>query len=287
MKKISACPSWLSLSDDRTSFVFLPERATVVQKIFELCIGGLGSYAIANWLNRQNIPAFGRSPTWDHTTIDNMLRSRATLGEYQPRSFAGGSKKGVPNGDPVSNYYPAVIEEITFNAAQRARQRNLASGRGRKGEHITNLFSGLTRCFYCGSPVKFHSNAGAKSLICSRVIDNAGCIRSAWSYKDFESAVLQFLVHPTLPTALSDETQSIAECLAERIKSLTVSGDNYSVRSEIVVDLKSLVVELRLASAGQTPTATHPDAVVRRDDPKRFFEIAIRGGPRYTATVIS
>jgi Recombinase len=287
MKKISACPSWLSLSDDRTSFVFLPERAKVVQKIFELCIGGLGSYAIANWLNRQNIPAFGRSPTWDHTTIDNMLRSKATLGEYQPRSFAGGSKKGVPNGDPIPNYYPAVINEATFQAAQQARKRNLVSGRGRKGENITNLFGGLTRCFYCGSPVKFHSNGDAKSLMCSRVIDGAGCIRAAWSYKDFESAVLQFLVHPTLSTAMPDETQLVTGRLAEKIKSLAATDDKYSVRSEILVDLKSLVSELRLACAGPTPVPTLPDAIVRRDDPKRFFEIAIRGGPRYKATIVS
>jgi hypothetical protein len=59
MKKISACPSWLNLSEDRRSFIFLPDRAEVVKKIFELSIGGLGSYAIANVLNKQKVPPFG------------------------------------------------------------------------------------------------------------------------------------------------------------------------------------------------------------------------------------
>src|SRR5258706_15159827 len=59
MKKISACPSWLKLSEDRYSFVFVPDRAEIVRKIFELSIGGLGSYSIANHLNRQNVPPFG------------------------------------------------------------------------------------------------------------------------------------------------------------------------------------------------------------------------------------
>ena len=100
-------------------------------------IGGVGGYSIANYLNKQNVPAFGPLPKWDHSTIDSMLRNRATIGEHQPKSYAGGCKKGVPNGPPISNYYPAVLDEATFEAAQRARRQNLVASRGRKGLHIT------------------------------------------------------------------------------------------------------------------------------------------------------
>jgi len=72
-----------------------------------------------------------------------MLRNRATVGEHQPRSYVGGSKKGTPIGDPISAYYPPVIDEATFQAAQEARRRNLLTGRGRKGNNIANLFTGL------------------------------------------------------------------------------------------------------------------------------------------------
>ena len=85
-KKISACPGWLELSADRLSFIFVQQKAETVKKIFDLSIGGLGSYSIAGHLNRQGIPAFGTSPKWDHTTIDSMLRNKATFGEYQPKS---------------------------------------------------------------------------------------------------------------------------------------------------------------------------------------------------------
>jgi hypothetical protein len=47
VKKLSACPGWLGLSEDRTSYVFLPDRAEIVRKIFELSIGGVGGYSIA------------------------------------------------------------------------------------------------------------------------------------------------------------------------------------------------------------------------------------------------
>src|SRR5258708_16300723 len=114
MKKISACPSWLKLSEDRYSFVFVPDRAEIVRKIFELSIGGLGSYSIANHLNRQNVPPFGPSPKWDHTTIDSMLRNRATFGEHQPESYAGGSQQGIPLAPPVPLSYPPLIHQAPF-----------------------------------------------------------------------------------------------------------------------------------------------------------------------------
>ncbi len=40
-KKISAAPSWLGLTENREQFVYLPERAEVVKRIFELAIGGM------------------------------------------------------------------------------------------------------------------------------------------------------------------------------------------------------------------------------------------------------
>ena len=280
MKKISACPSWLDLTEDRRTFIFVPEKAEVVREIFELSIGGLGSYAIADRLNRKGVPPFGQSPTWDHTTIDSMLRNRATLGEYQPKSWAGGSKKGVPVGAPISNYYPAVIDETTFQAAQVARQRNLATGRGRKGNNVANIFTGLTTCAYCGGPVKFHTNGDSKSLICAQVIQNAGCIRVAWSYSNFESSVLSFLAHPALTERFTGEGQKVLAELVARIKRLH-RPETYDLRLEIAALSKQVISELKVASAGADPTPTLPEALVHRDIPDRFFEITLSDGRSY------
>jgi len=280
MKKISACPSWLKLSEDRRSFIFVPEKAEIVREIFELSIGGLGSYAIADRLNRKGVPPFGPSPTWDHTTIDGMLRSRATIGEYQPKSWAGGTKKGVPVGAPISNYYPVVIDETTFQAAQAARRRHLATGRGRKGNNIRNLFTGLTTCAYCGGPVKFHSNGESKSLICAQVIEDAGCIRAAWSYRNFEASVLSFLAHPALMERAKGNCREVLSELAARIKQLH-QPETYDLRLEIMSLLKKAIAELKIASSGETPTPTLAGALVRRDNPERFFELALSDGRTY------
>jgi hypothetical protein len=34
---------------------------------------------------------------------------------------------------------------------------------------------------------KFHSHNDYKSLICAKVLENAGGVRAAWSYKNFEA----------------------------------------------------------------------------------------------------
>jgi hypothetical protein len=279
-KKISASPSWLGLTEDRRSFVYLPERAEVVRKMFELAIGGIGSYAIANHFNREKIPAFGPSGSWDHTTIDSMLRNRATFGEYQPKSYAGGSKKGVAVGPPVSSYYPAAIDEATFHAAQAARRQNLITGRGRKGDNIANIFCGLSTCAYCGGEMKFHRNGDAKSLLCSKVLNNEGCIRTAWSYQNFEINVLCFLAHPALGDKVDGKQKKMISDLVDLIRKL--SGDDvHSVRFEIALLLKNIVSKLSVSSAGTEPAPRMGGALVRRDVPGRFFEIRLWDGPLY------
>jgi hypothetical protein len=110
--KLMACPAWLELSEDRTSFVFLPDRAEIVRQIFELSVAGLGGYTIAKQLNAQSVPTFGPSPKWDQSTIHNMLTNRATIGERhskryltaQERSDGVRDRKGLPTGDTLRGY---------------------------------------------------------------------------------------------------------------------------------------------------------------------------------------
>src|SRR4051812_49188 len=63
-KKITACPGWLEISPDRTSFILLPERAEVVKLIFDWSVAGVGAYTIAKSLDARRVPTFGSSETW-------------------------------------------------------------------------------------------------------------------------------------------------------------------------------------------------------------------------------
>lgn len=182
-------PSWLGLSPDRRSFVYLPERAEVVRRIFQLNISGFGGRAIAQLLNAKEIPGFGFAELWDQSTIHNILTNRATFGEYQKkRKMQGGVQK---IGDPIPDYYPAVIAYSTFEAAQSARRHNIEFRSGRRGKEIANLFSGVPMaCFYCHQPMKFFSKSFENCLVCSAVISGQDCPRFAWTYQDFEETFL-------------------------------------------------------------------------------------------------
>ena len=283
IKKLMGCPGWLKLSEDRTSFIFMPDRAEIVRAIFEASISGLGGYTIAKQLNAKKVPAFGPSPKWDQSTIHNLLRNRATIGEHQPKRIRNG--KRVPDGDPIPAFYPAAIDESLFHAAQVARQNNLASGRGRKGQLLTNLFRGIPTCAYCASPVLFKSKSNVKSLICSRVIERRGCFRFAWSYQDFENSFLDFVKNRESDvTAEPLEREALAE-LVIHIRSLSGS-DVYDARMGLAMSLKRTVSELKIASAGPTRVAGKPDARIRLDRAGRYFVVRFRGGPAHTGLPI-
>jgi len=43
LKKLTArCPAWLELNEDKTAFIVLEDRATVVQRIFQMTVDGVG-----------------------------------------------------------------------------------------------------------------------------------------------------------------------------------------------------------------------------------------------------
>jgi Recombinase len=274
-RKLTACPAWLKLSDDRTSFISLPDRAKIVRQIFEASIAGLGGYTIAKLLNAKNVPVFGPSPKWDQSTIHNMLRNRATIGEHQPKQYR--NRREYPVGDPIPKYYPAAIEESLFQAAQHARRKNLASGRGRKGRFITNLFAGIPTCFYCGSPVRFHSNGKAKSLICAMVLEGRGCYRMAWSYRNFENSFFDFVARRALDPTTGEKDREMLTKLANHIRALS-GPDVYDARMNIAIDIKRFVSSLKLACAGVSPVAAKPNARIRRDGPGRYFELMLQEG---------
>ena len=282
-KKLTACPAWLEISEDRLSFVFLPDRAATVKMIYELSIAGIGGYTIAKQLNAKKVPVFGPSPQWDQSTIHNMLSNRATIGEHQPKQYR--NRKAVPLGDPIQDYYPPVIDEALFNKAQVARQKNLASGRGRKGRLITNLFAGIPTCAYCGCAVKFHSNGNAKSLICSTVLAGQGCYRRGWSYRNFEDSFFDFVKgQESSPTLEQHEREALAR-LVMHIRALA-GPDTYDARMGIAITLKATVSELKIASAGSSPIAGKPNARIRRDDPSRCFEIRFRNGSAHIGSPV-
>ena len=272
--KLMGCPAWLGLSEDRMSFVFLADRAEVVRKIFEMSARGLGGYTIAKQLNADKVPAFGPSPKWDQSTIHYMLTNRATFGELGPSRVRDGNEF---SDEIIANYYPPVIEEDLFIAAQDARRKNLGSGRGRKGRLITNLFASIPTCAYCAKRVRFYNSSNDKSFICSTVLERRGCYRVGWSYQCFEDSFFKFVAELEIEQSVRQSERQTLSALKTLLPGIH-GPDVYTARLNIATVLKAGVSGIKIASAGAAPVQGRPDARIRRDGPGRYFEIEFRGG---------
>jgi DNA invertase Pin-like site-specific DNA recombinase len=197
------CPAWLQR--DGGAFVLIAERANIVRGIFEESAAGFGSYAITRRLNERSVKPFGRSLSWQQSYVTKILANRATLGEYQPHRMEQG--KRVADGDPVSSYFPAVIEEALFRKAAHARNIRRVGGAGRKGSGLSNLFSGIAQCAYCGAAMHFVNKGtgprGGTRLYCDGARRGLACSPVGWRYRDFEASFLTFVKELDLSSVLN------------------------------------------------------------------------------------
>ncbi|WEK51070.1 MAG: recombinase family protein [Candidatus Kaistia colombiensis] len=176
----SICPQWLRRAGD--SFELVPERAEVVRRIFDMAAGGGGQHAIAEALNKDAVPVFGRGRMWHRSYIAKILANVASIGVYIPHELeidALGKKRRRPLA-AVEGYYPAVISPAVFASVNDAR-RGTFSARGPSSSRApAHTLAGLARCPECESAMT-RINKGAKGgnpyLICTKAKAAAGCRR--------------------------------------------------------------------------------------------------------------
>lgn len=194
-KLTAQCPGWLKLSADKRSFEVIESRAIVVRSIFEDSAAGLGNYSIARRLNEKRVPPFGRADGWQNSYVAKVLAARAVLGEFQPHRLIDGKRR--PEGEVLSEYFPKIVDDDLFYRAQGARQLRRVKGAGRKGQYVSNLFSQVAKCAYCGASMRF-INKGAKPkggiyLVCGRADRGLDCPKAPWRYDHFETSFLAFV----------------------------------------------------------------------------------------------
>lgn len=232
-KKLTArCPSWLRLTVDRSKFEIIEARAQVVRRIFNDVNSGLGVYTIVRRLNADNVPTFtAKAKGWALSTVNKVINSPSVIGNFQPNRLIGG--KRVPEGDVIVGYYPRIVSNAVYEAAQRIRFSRLTwpsegqkgSG-GRKGKHYANLFSKLAVCAHCDQSMTYLNKGrppkGQAYLTCSDALYNRGCpINGRWRYDHFEDAFLKFVERLDLASIVSSE-------------------EHQSKRAELVAQLDSL-----------------------------------------------
>ncbi|EPN1328844.1 recombinase family protein [Pseudomonas aeruginosa] len=196
----------------RRRYVLNEDKAKTVRLIFELFQNGNGSLKIKNILNEQNIPTFKGIEYWEPSTISKIIRNSATYGMYQPKKQNTGKRDLVAIGEPIENYFPAVISKEIFDQCQQITATN-TTRKGRRGKLFTNLFTGLLKCADCDGPIHL-LNPGidkrAKNpkpvnyLICKKGKFTKECITKRLRYEDFENVMLKAIQEINLADVLHE-----------------------------------------------------------------------------------
>lgn len=170
-KRTSICPGWMKLSDCKTKFVLKQPEASVLKRIFSMKLElGIGSNRIAQILNSKGVSSF-TGGEWYSEIVLKYLKMVQTYGAFQPTKdeYTSGKRVKVPYGACKENYYPSVVTKDEFDRVQASLRR---STKGQASPKYRNLYSGLTKCVYCGGPLSFSKpNRGKAKLRCRNSIN--------------------------------------------------------------------------------------------------------------------
>ena len=210
-------PHWLTVNADRTEIKPDDERAKVVMNIIELAEKGVGNHTLGKQLNA-TVPAWSKSGKWEPSYIQKTLSSPALFGAIDL------------DGEIIDGYYPALITRERYDVLQSLRSaRATTKNYNRKGKEVTNLFSGLMKCGYCGSSMNI---CGYRSRVSGYARKYAGCHGArigatdcqmrVWFIDELEPALLFWMTQIDFNKLLGTSKKSELDAARELLVSIEV-----------------------------------------------------------------
>jgi hypothetical protein len=271
----SVCPAWMKVVDGK--FQLIPERVKLVKEIYKLSIeDNLGNQAITTIINDRNIEPWSdnnrnKTGLWSKGYVKSILTNIAVLGLHQPCKRVNGKK--VINGEPIKDYYPAIIDKETFNRhkTKTTKRKILKTGRPSL-EKDWNLFRGLVKCSNCGNPLHYINkkinNKDYRYLFCS-----GKCGVKPTHYDDFELLVLSSL--PTIDYKAIDRSNEeiISRNEAREGQIITRKNELKNLKDKWKKTNSDTIMELILETENEIQTITSEmEGVQKFDDPKSIDE---------------
>lgn len=216
------CPAWLEVVEDEPtkarSFEVILEAAQTIRTIFNWKLQGIGTRGIVKKLNQE--AHWERPNGWHPGYVMNILTNRAVIGEFQPQKKT--KERYMPDGPPVSGYFPQIVNPEVFHAVQERIQANRGKG-GRTGQAL-NLFTHLVKCAYCGGPMAFVDKGkppkGATYLVCNNGRRGLACAYHSVRYAECEKAILDNCpkLRPDQVLPNPDEQAAVCQELRQRVQ---------------------------------------------------------------------
>ena len=144
----AARPFWCDWDKASNDFK-LNDQAIIPPLMVQLSIEGKGMTQIAAYVNALGFRNSSGKP-FTYSWVRRILADRRLLGE---QCWKGDEK-------PLQGYFPSVVKRESWEACWAAiKSRDDRKGKVGRGQHIHNLFQGMTRC-PCGSPLTYMPTRG-------------------------------------------------------------------------------------------------------------------------------
>lgn len=214
--------------NNQNNYVIFEEEAKYVRKIFELSLGGLGTYSIANYLNDQGVPTKYKrnyvgfikrkdpdtkktnefkkdNVKWRGNVIYDMLRNPIYKGVrvwnmYETVSIIenGRSKKIRRLVETIitKDHVPPIIDEDTWDQVQHNLQNNKKNVGPKDYYHY--LLNGIVKCARCGKEYRGKKRPKGNDMAykcTNKQYPNAKCDNRGINIPKLESFIIRFLLY--------------------------------------------------------------------------------------------
>jgi hypothetical protein len=241
-------PWWLGIDGEGIDrrFVPLPEKVAIVRQMFAWCIQGWGMRTITIALNKAKVKS--ARTQWGEKVVHQCLTDGRVLGNL-PICEYGDARK--PKG-ALTGYYPAVIDQKTFDAAQASIQSR--KGKSGRPSGFVNLFTGLVHypehdcnmVFLNKSYTKRNRKEGVKKIqhrYLASYLGHKGVKPSVLiPYDCFESAMLKWLYEATPEDFEHEQRGDELQVLKDELKVLEQRMKTTAAQlSKLDTDIPALV----------------------------------------------
>jgi len=266
-------PAWTIFDAKNKKIILDKKKAKTIEYIFKRTIDGVGQTVLCKELTETYPPispptSTNTTPKWNKSYISKLLSDRRLLGEYQPHKFFNEEndtgeitikKNRRPIGPPIKNYYPQVISEETFYAAQASKHKR-TNEKTEERMDVLNLFRGLIFNKYSGNAMHFQTTRAKRKTgdpyIQKRLCDyghlsgDTSCCPWSVEYYRFERLMLEALSEidaksfsRRIPTT-QKEIRSLREQLVvldrmiKKVKEQKNDPKNYDLQDELLYELR-------------------------------------------------
>lgn len=157
-----------------------PDEGEIVKLIFDLALNGMGTYKIAQLLDRRNVPT-RKGGKWSGSTVKGILVNEKYYGAaafqktYTDSNFRRHNNHGEVDSFIAEDHHEAIISKEVFDRVQVMIQKHIDEHgivKDMGKYHNKYPFSGIIICGECDGKFKRQTQSGGIAWACSTHLYN-------------------------------------------------------------------------------------------------------------------